>query len=296
MAFIHLRQDAFEPRLAAYCLLSVLLWSSFCFLGVRLWLAFSLSFAIIFLLPSVLRQSGTKSLSDVSESARHVLHGNFKFFACSVVAGVFSILGDFVLIPKLRNSIIRALSESESILLVLHLCKKYGMMDALVPIFLALIFVFSFLDFRNARIREKLVLCLKACVVTAGVTGFLKFLCRRKRPMAMEGPLSWRGPGLSYDGNGIHDLSFPSGHTAVAFTLTVVSTHLFRNIHPWVTPALYTLAFANALARFLDKNHWLSDVVFGCSIGFFVGCVFVRILCKAGLKDTACNPTALKNV
>jgi membrane-associated phospholipid phosphatase len=62
--------------------------------------------------------------------------------------------------------------------------------------------------------------------------------------------------------------SFPSGHTANAFTMaTVLDAHFGHRVG---LPA-FALACGTALGRMEDRKHYLSDVVFGASVGLAVG-------------------------
>ncbi|MEZ4647542.1 MAG: phosphatase PAP2 family protein [Candidatus Eisenbacteria bacterium] len=62
--------------------------------------------------------------------------------------------------------------------------------------------------------------------------------------------------------------SFPSGHTAVAFTTaTVLGEHFGWRIG---IPA-YAAAGLTGVARMEDRKHFLSDVVAGATIGIVVG-------------------------
>jgi len=67
----------------------------------------------------------------------------------------------------------------------------------------------------------------------------------------------------------LKDSSFPSGHTAVAFS---VASSLSRDIKgPWDDVALYGAATLTGLARVNDNKHWMSDVVGGAVVGIFAG-------------------------
>lgn len=59
-------------------------------------------------------------------------------------------------------------------------------------------------------------------------------------------------------------LSFPSGHTSIAFTTAT----LWYNWHgPAAGIPMYSLAFITALSRINDKRHWPADVIFGAVLG-----------------------------
>ncbi len=72
-----------------------------------------------------------------------------------------------------------------------------------------------------------------------------------------------------FDAFEFEDSSFPSGHTAMAFS---VASSLSRDIRGrWDDVALYGAATLTGLARMNDNKHWLSDVVGGAVIGIFAG-------------------------
>ncbi|GAB4316614.1 MAG: hypothetical protein Kow0074_04660 [Candidatus Zixiibacteriota bacterium] len=76
-------------------------------------------------------------------------------------------------------------------------------------------------------------------------------------------------------------LSFPSGHTAGAFTF---STVLARR-HGWAIGAVaYSLATLTAAARLEDNRHFLSDVVAGATVGIAVGQFMTRGKTRADRK------------
>jgi membrane-associated phospholipid phosphatase len=64
---------------------------------------------------------------------------------------------------------------------------------------------------------------------------------------------------------GIHDLSLPSGHAAVAFAL---ATSLARETGDrWTDAAFFAAATLTAYSRMHDDKHWASDVILGAGIG-----------------------------
>lgn len=76
-------------------------------------------------------------------------------------------------------------------------------------------------------------------------------------------------PSQSLDADGYEpfsgQVSFPSGHTAMAFAL---ATSLADDIHrPWATVGLYGMATAVGWSRINDNKHWLSDVAAGAIVG-----------------------------
>lgn len=61
--------------------------------------------------------------------------------------------------------------------------------------------------------------------------------------------------------------SFPSGHSAVAFSGATVLHHEFGHVSPWVSVGGYTVATLTAVDRVRrDRHHW-HDVAAGAGIG-----------------------------
>ncbi len=100
----------------------------------------------------------------------------------------------------------------------------------------------------------------------AGITSqSIKMLAGRSRPYREAG--SWYFDPLQFDDNS--RLSFPSGHTVVAFSLSSVLSERIGNV--WASVGLYSLASLTALSRVYDREHWLSDTILGAAIGTAAG-------------------------
>lgn len=90
--------------------------------------------------------------------------------------------------------------------------------------------------------------------------------------------------------------SFPSGHTAYAFTIATFMDKEFRHKSPWISIASYTIAGATGVARILNNAHWMSDVLAGAGVGILsVNVVYwlhAKLARDKGL-NTAVVPVAL---
>jgi len=100
-------------------------------------------------------------------------------------------------------------------------------------------------------------------VVLAG-----KYATARQRPYVRELPA---GAATGGDDN----LSFPGGHTAVAFSLatasgTVATLHGYRHA-PWVWGTGMALAAFTGYLRMAADKHYASDIIVGALIGSLVG-------------------------
>ena len=61
--------------------------------------------------------------------------------------------------------------------------------------------------------------------------------------------------------------SFPSGHTATAFTCAHILHKEFGEVSPWISVGGYTVATFVGVSRILNNRHWISDVLAGAGIG-----------------------------
>jgi len=65
-------------------------------------------------------------------------------------------------------------------------------------------------------------------------------------------------------------LSFPSGHTTLAFTNAAVVYNEFQQSSPILAYSSYAFAITTASFRMINNKHWLSDVLVGAGIGIIV--------------------------
>ena len=87
-----------------------------------------------------------------------------------------------------------------------------------------------------------------AAVMMATMVNGLKYSINRTRP------------------NG-DNASFPSGHTATAFTGATLLAHEYGSRSVWIPIAGYTVATASGVMRILNNRHYVSDVVVGAAVG-----------------------------
>lgn len=113
---------------------------------------------------------------------------------------------------------------------------------------------------RNARARETGVLAAEALVDTGIVTEVLKFSTQRLRPN------SENGSGEFWDGGS----SFPSGHSSSVWALATVVGYEYRH-NPWIKYGAFTAATAVSMSRYSGRNHFLTDIVVGSALGFYIG-------------------------
>ena len=115
----------------------------------------------------------------------------------------------------------------------------------------------------NDRWSKDTGLNLGVTLLTSGLLQtVLKEVVGRARPGTGLGPYEFKIP--SHGDIAYH--SFPSGHSAVAFSITLV---LARRIsYQPVKILLYLLATSTALSRLHADAHWFSDIAFGAALAW----------------------------
>ncbi|MDB5243236.1 MAG: hypothetical protein JWP57_3861 [Spirosoma sp.] len=67
--------------------------------------------------------------------------------------------------------------------------------------------------------------------------------------------------------DGSDSYSFPSGHTALAFTGAGLLDREFGRVSPLIPIGGYAVATSTGLLRMTNDKHWVSDVLVGAGIG-----------------------------
>jgi membrane-associated phospholipid phosphatase len=141
------------------------------------------------------------------------------------------------------------------------------------------IFFGAGLIFKDERARDTGYLAASAIVQAFLLDHFIKGMTGRQRPFAADGEDHWAGPAAFFkrydpDNDGLYD-SFPSGHSAAAFSLATVVALQYRH-RPWVPVLAYTIAAGVGLSRVTMDRHWMSDVFVGAVVGHLVARLVVR--------------------
>lgn len=87
-------------------------------------------------------------------------------------------------------------------------------------------------------------------ILCSGTTYLLKHSIHKMRP------------------DGTDNRSFPSGHTAIAFSGATVLHKEFGKTSPWISVAGYAVAMITAVDRVRRNRHHWEDVATGAAIGF----------------------------
>jgi membrane-associated phospholipid phosphatase len=135
--------------------------------------------------------------------------------------------------------------------------------------------------FKNEKGVQTSLLATQAMVTSGVWVRIIKLMAGRERPMAKYiysqteggrwyGPFAEfdqdipnRKPGSSYD-------SFPSGHTATAFSIATVFALQYSDTK-FVPIFSYSLASLVGVSRLTEHEHWASDVFVGALLGYLCG-------------------------
>ena len=114
---------------------------------------------------------------------------------------------------------------------------------------------------------------IRAVMISGALTGVTKGVVGRARPIASPGDADEYAPGHGFFGGARS--SFPSGHTAAAFSAATVITREIDAAHPrlgWIAgPVLFGAASFVGWSRLYDRQHWPSDVLVGGALGTLTG-------------------------
>ncbi|MCX6165921.1 MAG: phosphatase PAP2 family protein, partial [Ignavibacteriae bacterium] len=113
-------------------------------------------------------------------------------------------------------------------------------------------------------VRETGRMIFEAVLFSGIITDVTKVIAGRSRPYTERGPYFYKM--FTFDEG---SLSFPSGHSTVAFAVSSVLANRLHNVYASI--GLYTLSTVTALSRIYSDKHWASDVVLASAIGYFVG-------------------------
>jgi membrane-associated phospholipid phosphatase len=69
------------------------------------------------------------------------------------------------------------------------------------------------------------------------------------------------------------DLSFPSGHTSIAFTNAAILYYEYKDSNVWYASSGFLFATATGILRIANNRHYTSDVLAGAGIGLASGLI-----------------------
>lgn len=140
-----------------------------------------------------------------------------------------------------------------------------------ISFFTAFLFIFP----KSRYVKSFAIEVAVAQIITALTVHTIKFLAKRLRPYDV---LEW----LNTFDISLRDYSFPSGHTAAAFSMAVVGSAYF----PALSLIFYIFAVLIGISRMYLAVHFPTDVLVGGITGaimsniskFYLGPVFVGLI------------------
>lgn len=103
--------------------------------------------------------------------------------------------------------------------------------------------------------KQQTINIIVANVIDAAVFSTLKYTVKEERPDQSD------------------DLSFPSGHTAIAFTNASLLYYEYKDSNLWYASSGFLFASATGVLRIANNKHYTSDVLAGAGIGLASGLV-----------------------
>ncbi|MES2830046.1 MAG: phosphatase PAP2 family protein [Bacteroidota bacterium] len=109
------------------------------------------------------------------------------------------------------------------------------------------------LDFLGVKAKnnmaDRTIMLATSLVVASASVGALKIIVGRTRP------------------NSLNNVSFPSGHTALAFMTAEFLNQEYKDHSVWYSISGYAMATGTGILRLYNNAHWVSDVVAGAGFG-----------------------------
>lgn len=99
------------------------------------------------------------------------------------------------------------------------------------------------------NLRDRTIIYASSQLIAAAFTIPLKYLVKEERP------------------DGSNTLSFPSGHSATAFSSAQFMFREYKDTNFWLSISGYPFAVFTGVYRMLNDKHWLGDVVAGAGFG-----------------------------
>ena len=119
---------------------------------------------------------------------------------------------------------------------------------------------------KNQKLKKASTLAFSSLLISGVLVQGLKQVFSRTRPYAAKNQWEFQGPGKL---RGKDNVSFPSGHTAAAFSIAASISTIYDS--KLVKILAYSAATLTGLSRIHDNKHWMSDVFMGAIIGTVSG-------------------------
>lgn len=138
-------------------------------------------------------------------------------------------------------------------------------------------------DPRGSEAATLGVILAETAAFTFGVTNLTKAATRRKRPYLYNDAFTVEERAELARDSGEGTLSFPSGHTAVAFAAATFLSTVYADLHgptrasKWIWISSLGVASLVGVARVQGGMHFRTDVLVGAAVGAAIGHLVPRI-------------------
>lgn len=99
------------------------------------------------------------------------------------------------------------------------------------------------------NLRDRTIIYVSSQLISAAFTMPLKYLVKEERP------------------DRSNTLSFPSGHSATAFSSAQFMFREYKDTNFWLSLSGYPFAIFTGVYRMLNDKHWLGDIAAGAGFG-----------------------------
>ncbi|MDE5430185.1 phosphatase PAP2 family protein [Elizabethkingia meningoseptica] len=99
------------------------------------------------------------------------------------------------------------------------------------------------------NLRDRSIILGTSLLITSAVVTPTKYLVKEERP------------------DQSNNLSFPSGHTAIAFATAQFLFREYQDSNIWIALSGYPIAAFTGIYRMVNNKHWLGDIMAGAGVG-----------------------------
>ncbi|MEW4924083.1 phosphatase PAP2 family protein [Algibacter sp. 2305UL17-15] len=136
---------------------------------------------------------------------------------------------------------------------------------------------------KNEKIRKTSVLIISSSITNGVIQSLLKSGVGRARPSSGFGNYDFE----LFSTKPSHH-SFPSGHTALAITMSHAIAKQFENI--WVKVGIYSIGAIPPISRLVDGAHWLTDIAFSTALSIIIVDGIDKFLFNSKAYDDSKSP------
>jgi len=153
-------------------------------------------------------------------------------------------------IVGLESDAIKRLNESTRYELYEHQPKRMGLDNYTQYVPAAMVYGLNAIGVKGLHnFRDRTIIYATSQLINAALVIPIKHLVKEERP------------------DGSNNLSFPSGHTATAFSSAQFMFREYKDSNFWLSISGYSFAVFTGVYRTINDRHWVNDVVAGAGFG-----------------------------